>query len=48
MYVKKAAVATVATFYAFNLNLQLNTVMLLTYVMLIYQPIEVLKCFVHL
>ncbi len=30
-------------FYGFNLNLHLNTVILFTDIMLIYQPIEVLK-----
>ncbi len=35
-------------FYGFNLNLQLNTVISFTDIMLIYQPIEVLKSVLYL
>ncbi len=35
-------------FYGFNLNLQLNTVISLTDIMLIYQPVEVLKSVLYL
>ncbi len=35
-------------FYGFNLNLQLNSVISLTDVMLIYQPVEVLKSILYL
>ncbi len=36
------------SFYGFNLNLQLNTIISLTDIMLIYQPIEVLKSVLYL
>uniref|UniRef100_A0A673HL35 Voltage-dependent L-type calcium channel subunit alpha n=1 Tax=Sinocyclocheilus rhinocerous TaxID=307959 RepID=A0A673HL35_9TELE len=38
----------ITRFYLFNLNLQLNTVISLSEIMLIYQPIEVLKSVLYL
>ncbi len=46
--VKKRQLCFFFRFYGFNLNLQLNTVISLTDIMLIYQPIEVLKSVLYL